>query len=173
MCNNHEYGRKFQDVIMEGEMNGRNCRICARSPWVRRANRFITSSSTDPHHAARVATVEFLLQNGYCGINNRTGIDDITRHLASRGFFYDRSPFQNNVLTELKRLRIVVTLVYPGGQGGVFIPSGQAEIRQVARQIVSRVVQELTNIEGTTRNTSVHRHIAQLRQVAQQIMQRI
>ncbi|MBF8266146.1 MAG: hypothetical protein HW384_2010 [Dehalococcoidia bacterium] len=51
--------------------------------------------------------------------------------------------------------------------GGLFIPSGQAEIRQVARQIVSRIVQELTNIEGTTRNTPVHRHIAQLIQVAQ------
>lgn len=154
-------------------MNGGNCKKCARSPWVRRANRFITSISTDPHHAARIATVEFLLQNGYCGINNRTGIDDITRHLALYGFFYDRSPFQNNILTELKRLRIVVTLVYPGGRGGVFIPSGQAEIREVARQLVSRVVQELTNIQGTTRNTPVHRHITQLRRSARLTLQRI
>ena len=154
-------------------MNGGNCQNCARSPWVRRANQFITSSSTNPHHGARVATAEFLLQNGYCGINNRIGINDITRHLATQGFFYDRSPFQNNILTELKRLRIVVTLVYPGGQGGVFIPSRQAEIRQVARQLVSRVVQELTNIEGTASNTPFHRHITQLRRAAQLTMQRI
>jgi len=154
-------------------MNGGNCQNCANSPWVQMANQFIISNSTNPNHSARVATVEFLLQSGYCGINNRIGIDDITQHLATQGFFYDRSPFQNNILTELKRLRIVVTLVYPGGRGGVFIPSGQAEIREVARQLVSRVVQELTNIEGTTRNTPVHHHITQLRQAAQLTMQRI
>lgn len=154
-------------------MNGGNCQNCARSPWVIRANQFLTSSSANPHHSARVATVEFILQNGHCGINNRIGIDDITQHLTTQGFFYNRSPFQNNILTELKRLRIVVTLVYPGGQGGVFIPSRQAEIRQVAQQLVSRVVQELTNIEGTTRNTPVHQHITQLRQAAQLTRQRI
>ena len=154
-------------------MNGGNCQNCANSRWVKRANQFITSSSTNPHHTARVATVEFLLQNGCCGINNRARIDDITRHLATQGFFYDRSAFQNNVLTELKRFRIVVTLVYPGRRGGVFIPSGQAEIRQVARQLVSRVVQELNNIEGTTSNTPVHRHITQLRQAAERTQQGI
>lgn len=154
-------------------MNGGNCQNCANSRWVQRANQFITSSSSNPHHTARVATVKFLLQNGYCGIDNRTGIDNITQHLATQGFFYDRSAFQNNVLTELKRLRIVVTLVYPGGRGGVFIPSRQAEIRQVARQLVGRVVQELTNIEGTTGNTPVHRHITQLRRAAERTRQRI
>jgi hypothetical protein len=154
-------------------MNGGNCQNCANSRWVQMANQFITSSSTNPHHTARVATVEFLLQNGYCGINNRTGINDITRHLATQGFFYNRSAFQNNVLTELKRLGIVVTLVYPGGRGGVFIPSRRAEIIEVARQLVGRVVQELTNIEEATRNTPVHRHITQLRRAAEQTRQRI
>lgn len=154
-------------------MNTGNCQNCANSPWVQRANQFTGNNGNNPDYGAHVATIEFLLQNGHCGINNRIGIGAILQYLHQRSFAYSREGFQNNVLTELKRLGIVATLVYPGPQGGVFIPCDQTEIREVSRQLLSRVVQELTNLEGTANNTRIYRRIQQLRQAAEQTLQRI
>jgi DNA-binding IscR family transcriptional regulator len=84
-----------------------------------------------------------------------------------------REEFQTQVLTELKRLGIVATLVYPGPQGGVFIPCDQDEVRQVAEQVIDRVIQELTNLEGITNQTQVHDIITQLREVSELARRRI
>ena len=154
-------------------MNGSNCQNCANSPWVQRANQFIVNNRSNPDYGAHLATIEFLLRNGHCGINNRIGIGAILQYLYQQGFTYSREGFQNNVLTELKRRGIVATLVYPGPQGGVFIPCNQTEIREVSRQLLSRVVQELTNLEGTANHTRIHRRIQQLRQAAERTLQRI
>ena len=156
-------------------MNGVNCQNCANSPWVQRANQFIVNNRTNQGYSAHLATVEFLLQNqsGHCGINNRTGIRAILQHLSQQGFTFSREGFQNSVLTDLKRFGIVATLVYPGGRGGVFIPCNQNEMREVSRQLINRVVQELTNLEGTAHPTQIHRHIRQLRQAAERTLQRI
>lgn len=154
-------------------MNGGNCRNCASSPWVQRANQFIVNNKGNTEYAAHSATIEFLLQNGHCGINNRIGINAILQDLTQQGYYFSREGFQNSVLTELKRLGIVATLVYPGPQGGVFIPCNQNEIREVAGQLINRVVQELTNLEGTVIHTQIHRIIIQLRQAAERTHRRI
>ena len=154
-------------------MNGANCQNSANSPWVQRANQFIVINRTNPDYSAHLATVEFLLQNGHCGINNRTGIGVILQYLSQQGFTFSREGFQNRVLTDLKRSGIVATIVYPGPQGGVFIPCNQSEIREVSRQLLNRVIQELTNLEGTVNHTQIHRNIRQLRQAAERTLQRI
>ncbi len=154
-------------------MNGGNCQNCASSRWVRMANQFIVNNRSNPDYVAHSATVEFLLQNGHCGINNRIGIEAIRQDLAQQGYHFSREGFQNSVLTELKRRGIVATLVYPGRRGGVFIPCDQSEIRQVSRQLITRVVQELTNLEGTLNHTQIQHSIRQLRQAAERTRQGI
>ena len=154
-------------------MNGGNCQNCANSPWVQEANQFLRSNRGNPNYNAHIVTVEFLLQNGHCGINHRTGIDNILRHLGQNNMRMSREEFQNQVLTDLKREGVVATLVYPGRQGGVFIPCSQNEARQVATQLISRVVQELTNLEGIARQTQLRNMITPLRRRAESVRRRI
>ena len=154
-------------------MNGGDCQNCSNSPWVQRANQFIVNNKGNPDYIAHSATIGFLLQHGHCGINNRIGIESILQDLTQQGYHFSREGFQNSVLTELKRLGIVATLVYPGPQGGVFIPCNQNEIREVSRQLINRVIQELTNLEGTVTHTQIHSNIRQLRQAAERTRQRI
>jgi len=145
-------------------MSGNACQNCQNSPWVQRANRFI-SNSLNPRE--QIETVKFLHQNGYCGISNRTSIENILSHLRNRGINLTREEFQNTVLTELKRAGIVATLVYPGPQGGVFIPCDASEIREVAMQVLDRVVQELRNLEGTATQTQVKHIVSVLRELVE------
>jgi len=154
-------------------MNGGNCQRCAHSPWVQRANQFLNSNRGDVGHNAHVTTIEFLLQNGHCGINYRTTIEAILQYLNQQNIPMSREEFQNQVLTELKRQGILATLVYPGPQGGVFIPCDQDEARQVAGQVIERVVQELTNLEGITYQTQVHDMITSLREAAESVRGRV
>ena len=145
-------------------MNGNACQNCQNSPWVQRANHFI-SNSLNPR--GQIETVRFLLQNGYCGISNRTSIENILSHLKNQGINLTREEFQNTVLTELKRAGIVATLVYPGPQGGVFIPCDASEIREVATQVLDRVVQELRNLEGTATQTQIEHIVSVLRELVE------
>ena len=145
-------------------MNGNACQNCQNSPWVQRAKQFINDNSKPQNQRE---TVRFLLQNGHCGINNRTGIDAILSHLRSQGINLNRGEFQNTVLTELKRAGIVATLVYPGPQGGVFIPCDASEIRKVATQVLDRVVQELRNLEGTATQTQIEHIVSILRELVE------
>jgi hypothetical protein len=154
-------------------MNGGNCQRCAHSPWVQRANQFLNSNRRNVNYNAHVTTIEFLLQNGHCGINYRTTIEAIRQYLNQQNIQMSREGFQNQVLTELKRQGIVATLVYPGRQGGVFIPCGQDEVRQVAEQVIERVIQELTNLEGITCQTQIHDIITSLREAAESVMSRV
>ena len=108
-----------------------------------------------------------MLQNGYCGISNRTSIKNILDYLGSRGINLNREEFQNNVLTELKRAGIVATLVYPGPQGGVFIPCDASEIRKVAMQVLNRIIQELRNLEGMATQTQIERIVSVLRELVE------
>lgn len=154
-------------------MNGGNCQNCANTPWVQRANAFLVNNRTNPTYNAHVATVEFLLQNGCCGVNYRIGIAAILNHLSTLGMPHTREGFQNSVLTDLKRVGIVVTLVYPGPQGGVLIPCTESEVRQVASQLITRVVQEVSNLQGATRYTSFNNIICALRRAAVRASNRI
>jgi len=122
-------------------MNGDGCQECQNSPWVQRANKFINNSS-NPRE--QVEAVRFLLQNGHCGISNRTSIENILRNQKIN---LTREEFQNNILTDLKKEGIVATLLYSGPKGGVFIPCDVSEIREVAKQVLERIVQELRNLE--------------------------
>lgn len=142
-------------------MNGGNCQKCSSSPWVRTANDYIKNPS---NRRARVETVKFLLQNGFCGIDHRIGIDAIRWHLKKIGFDYGRSKFQEQILTELKRRGIVATLVYPGGMGGVFIPCNENEIKRVCQQVFRRVIQELTNLEGCVRTAQLSHTVSSAKQ---------
>ncbi len=145
-------------------MNGNPCNNCQNSPWVQRANRFISNSSNPQE---QIETVRFLLQNGHCGISNRTSIESILSHLRNLGINLNREEFQNTVLTELKRAGIVATLVYPGPQGGVFIPCDASEIREVATQVLDRIIQELRNLEGTATQTQIEHIVSVLRELVE------
>jgi hypothetical protein len=137
---------------------------------VQRANQFIVNLS-NPRE--QIETVRFLLLNGYCGINNRTGIQNILDHLENQGISLSRESFQNQVLTELKRKGIVATLVYPSRQGGVFIPCNENEIRIVAEQVFKRIIQELTNLEGTVAPTSILQLITSAKQEMERLKRQI
>jgi hypothetical protein len=154
-------------------MNGGNCQNCANSPWVQEANRFISNNRTNTTHRAHVITIEFLLKNGHCGINNRTSIYAITQHLEQNHINMSREAFQNQVLVRLKQEGIVATLVYPGAQGGVFIPCDQNDLTTVATQLISRVTQELANLESIARHTRFRRMITPLRRSAESVRRRI
>lgn len=145
-------------------MNGNPCHDCQNSPWIQRANRFISNSSNPQE---QIETVRFLLQNSHCGISNRTSIKSILNHLRNRGINLNREEFQNTVLTELKRAGIVATLVYSGRQGGVFIPCDASEIREVATQVLDRITQELRNLEGTATQTQIEHIISILRELVE------
>ena len=154
-------------------MNGGNCQNCVNSPWVQAANQFLRNNRGNPNYDAHVVTVEFLLQNGHCGIDHRTGIIDILRHLRQNNIRMSREGFQNQVLTDLKREGVAATLVYPGRQGGVFIPCNQNEVRRVATQLIGRVVQELANLEGIARQPQLRSMITPLRRRAESVRRRI
>jgi hypothetical protein len=143
-------------------MNGGGCQNCQNSPWVQRANAFINQQNPPE----QIETVRFLLQNGHCGINNRTNIDAILNHLKKvLGSTLNREDFQNDILTELKKRGIVATLIYPGPQGGVFIPCDDSEIRKVALQVLNRIIQELRNLEGIATQTQIENTISVLREL--------
>jgi len=145
-------------------MNDGSCQNCQNNPWIPGANQFV-SNHYNPRE--QIETVSFLLQNGYCGISNRTSIKNILDYLGSRGINLNREEFQNNVLTELKRAGIVATLVYPGPQGGVFIPCDASEIRKVAMQVLNRIIQELRNLEGMATQTQIERIVSVLRELVE------
>lgn len=153
-------------------MNGGNCHNCANSPWVQAANQFINNRANVTRRA-HVITVEFLLQNGHCGINNRTGIGSILQYLRQQNIYMSREEFQNQVLVELKRERVLATLVYPGPQGGVFIPCNQNDVRIAATQLIGRVVQELANLESIAGQTQLRNMIVSLRNRAESVRRRI
>ena len=143
-------------------MNGNACQNCQNSPWVQRANRFISNSSNP---SAQIETIRFLLQNGYCGINNRTVIEAILNHLENNGSNLTHEEFRNSILTELKRLGTVATLVYPGPQSGVFIPCSEDAIKEVAKQVLRGVNSEVTNWIGISKGTSFSKKLRALNQV--------
>jgi len=150
-------------------MNGNSCNNCRDSSWVQRANCFIKNSSNP---LEQIETVRFLLQNSHCGISNRTSIESILNHLRDQGINLNREEFQNTVLTKLKRAGIVATLVYPGPQGGVFIPCNDSEIREVATQVLDRIIQELRNLEGTAMQTQIG-HIASILRELVELLKRL
>ena len=145
-------------------MNGNACQNCQNSPWVQRAKQFVSNHSNPPE---QIETIRFLLQNGHCGINNRTSIENILNHLSNQAINLNREVFQNTVLTELKRAGIVATLVYPGPQGGVFIPCDASEIKEVATQVLDRIIQELRNLEGTATQTQIEHIVSVLRELVE------
>lgn len=113
--------------------------------------------------------IDFLVRN-HCGINNRTDIESILNYLRSCRIVLSREAFQQTVLGELKRQGIVATLVYPGPQGGVFIPCTEDEVRTAANQILNRINSEVENFEGVARLTSFSNLFARLRRYVNRII---
>lgn len=125
---------------------------CPNSPWVQNANTFLNRNRNNQD--GKRHTVAYLLQNDHCGIDNRTSINKILTYLQANGINLSREQFQQTVLGELKRKRIVATLVYPGSAGGVFIPCNEDDVKAAAKQILNRVYSEIENIEGVAQSTS-------------------
>ena len=125
---------------------------CPHSPWVQNANNYLSSNRNNID--AQWHTVDFLLTSNHCGIDNRTSIEIILSHLGSNGINLTREEFQQTILGELKRQGIVATLVYPGSQGGVFIPCNESEVKTVTNQVLDRIYSEVGNLEGFTHQTS-------------------
>ena len=136
---------------------------CPNSPWVQNANTFLTTNQGN--RDGRWYTIDFLIRNNRCGIDNRTNIESILDYLSSQGINLSREEFQQTILGELKRQGIVATLVYPGPQGGVFIPCNEDEVKRAANQILDRVYSEVENIEGLARQTSFGNLFSLLRQI--------
>jgi len=124
---------------------------CPNSPWLQRARDFLERNQDN--RDGRWFTVNFLVENDHCGIDYRIDIERILNYLQDNQILLDRERFQQEVLGELKRQGIVATLVYPGPQGGVFIPCTEDEVRTVANQILDRVNSEIRNLRGITQET--------------------
>lgn len=56
-------------------------------------------------------------------------------------------------------------MVYPGPQGGVFIPCDENEIRVVANQVLSRIDSEVENLAGISQYTSFNKLFGLLVQI--------
>lgn len=63
--------------------------------------------------------------------------------------------------------------IYPSRQGGVFIPCNENEIRIVAEQVFKRIIQELTNLEGTVAPTSILQLITSAKQEMERLERQI
>ena len=144
---------------------------CSDSPWVQRANAFLIANRNNQN--GKWYTVNFLSQNNYCGVDNRVAIEDILQHLNSNGINISREEFQQTILGELKREGIVATLVYPGPQGGVFIPCTEDDVRKVANQILDRVDSETENLAGISQQTSFSNLVSLLAQIISWIKRNI
>ena len=132
------------------------------SPCVKKAKNFISSNHNQD---GKWHTINFLLQNNYCGIYNRVNMNVILQHLSSKGISISREEFQQTILGELKRDGIVATLVYSGSQGGVFIPCSENEIKEVADQVLRRIDSEVKNLAGIAQHTSFSRLLGLLTQI--------
>lgn len=145
------------------------------SPWIMNAQTY-HSSVPIPQRDAMWHTVDFLLRN-HRGIANKTSIESILQYLSGVGFNLGREAFQQTVLGDLKRRGIVVTLVYSGPGGGVFIPLCDNEVKTAARKLLGRIESETENLHGTlvvsgglhNATTLVSGLLAQVRQIIGQI----
>jgi hypothetical protein len=143
---------------------------CPDSPWVQRGNALLIANRTN--QGGEWHTVNYLLQNG-CGIRNRVAIEAILQHLSDNGIHMSREEFQQTILGNLKREGIVATLVYPGPQGGVFIPCTEDEVRQAADQILDRINSEIENLAGISSQTPFHNLFSLLGQIISWIKENI
>jgi len=144
---------------------------CLDSPWAKRAERYLESHKNNPDE--KWHTIDFLLKNNHCGIDNRVGIDEILEGLSSSGMSISREQFQQTVLGELKRGGIVATLVYPGPKGGVFIPCNEDDVKQVADQIFSRIESEIENLVGISQDTSFTHLVSELSKIVSSKVKKI
>lgn len=131
------------------------------SRWLQRAKSFIEEGPKNGNDG-KWHTVNYLISNNHCDINNRIDINSILRHLHEKGIDLDRERFQQSILSELKREGILATLVYPGPNGGVFIPSNENEVKKVANQILRRIVSEIDNVCGVLKDTQYERSFSDL-----------
>ena len=124
---------------------------CPDSAWAQNALNFLDGNRNNANEQWH--TVDFLINNDHCGIDDRTTIESILGHLREQGIDLEREEFQQSILGDLKRQGIVATLPYPGRQGGVFIPCDENEVMAVAEQILSRVNSEIENMAGIAQGT--------------------
>jgi hypothetical protein len=122
---------------------------CQNSLWLQRAREFIQRNQQDESWF----TVNFLVQNDHCGIDRRVNIESILDYLRENGINLNREDFQQTILGRLKREGIVATLVYPGPQGGVFIPCNEEDIGRAVDQGLNRIRSEIQNLIGISQNT--------------------
>jgi ABC-type antimicrobial peptide transport system ATPase subunit len=102
---------------------------CPDSPWVQRAQAYLSANRNDRN--GKWHTINFLLQDNHCGLDNRVAIETILQHLDSNGISLSREQFQQTILGELKREGIVATLVYPGRQGGFLSLAPKSRLKKL------------------------------------------
>ncbi|UCD17376.1 MAG: hypothetical protein JSV44_00250 [Candidatus Zixiibacteriota bacterium] len=138
---------------------------CSHSQWLRNAKVF-------HYHRGNFLnehwhTIDFLLSNGHCGLENRIDTGTIVRHLRSNGFDISREEFKHTILADLKQMQMVATLVSGGRQGGVFIPCHAREVREAARQMLDRVITELLHLEAMAAPTAFGNKISRALKVVE------
>jgi len=142
---------------------------CPHSPWVGRANTLHGIQQNTPEWH----TVNFLITNNCYGYNNRASIHRILGHLNTLNCQLSREAFQQGALGNLKRNGIIVTLIYPGRQGGVFIPCDAREVESAAKQLLDRVISELANFQGSATGMPLQNHLQPIIQAAQNVRNQI
>lgn len=106
--------------------------------------------------------LDFLITHAL-GYDNRIRLDDLVEHVNNQGFNLGREEFQQNVLIQLKQAGTIATLVYPGRNGGVFIPRSQHDLEHAVSQVFDRVEAELENIAGSSQGATFHQTIIDIR----------
>ena len=121
-----------------------NCPRCTNSPWIQRAQQFINQNqnSTDPYITYQIRVLQELRQRSAFGYCCGVSIDNLMQAVS---FTQSREDFQHRVLIPLKREGIIVSLVYPGSCGAVFIPCDCSDIGKVLEQYVNRIESEIEN----------------------------
>jgi hypothetical protein len=113
------------------------------NPWVRLATEFVKNNSSN----AQTETVKFLLENGCCGVANRTHSSILIEHLQKNGYDIKRTQdFQYNILIPLKKAGIVASRSH--SDRGVFIPQIINEVRDMLVEQYERFSTSLENIKG-------------------------
>jgi hypothetical protein len=84
----------------------------------------------------------YLIRHAY-GKENRVSIQSLCNLFDPA---LSREMFQYEILIPLKQHNIIATLIYPGPQGGVFIPKDEDEIIVVLSQIKTRFIEQTSNI---------------------------
>ena len=136
------------------------------SEWAQRARNYLQQNRNNQDE--KYLVLNFLLTNNKCGRNNGVFLDELINYLKSKGYLFNRENFQYQVLIPLKYQNFLISLPYPGGIGGVFIPCNIDEVKKYYNQVLNRVYSELTNIQNLANFSNVANNLSDIVDLVQE-----